>query len=58
MPDPHTMGLITGITLFVLIAIQVLTGAKIIKASFKVHKIVGYVILALAFMHGLGNILN
>ena len=58
MPDSHTMGLISGSTLFVLITIQVLTGAKLIKVSFKVHKIMGYVILGLAFMHGLGNIIN
>ena len=42
-----------GITMFILIALQILMGFKIIKINFKWHKRNGFLIIILAFIHGL-----
>lgn len=41
-----------GVALFILIVFQVLTGRRIIKLSFKWHRINGYTILVVAAIHG------
>lgn len=41
-----------GIMLFVMIVFQVLIGRRIIKISFKWHRILGYSVLVLAGIHG------
>ena len=41
-----------GVILLMLIVFQVLIGRRIIKIPFKWHKIMGYSILVLAFIHG------
>ncbi len=41
-----------GITLFLMIIFQVLTGSRILKVNFKYHRINGWLILSLAFLHG------
>jgi hypothetical protein len=45
-------GMFTGI----LIVIQVLIGTHILKVNFKYHRIGGFVILGLAFIHGLAGL--
>ncbi|MEW6516102.1 MAG: hypothetical protein AB1439_04270 [candidate division FCPU426 bacterium] len=47
----------SGITLFVLLALNILLGHRIIKADRKVHIILGWVILLLALMHGINGII-
>jgi hypothetical protein len=41
-----------GILLFLCILFQIAVAKKIIKIPFKWHRIMGYVILILAFVHG------
>ncbi|MEI6266673.1 MAG: hypothetical protein WCP14_02180 [bacterium] len=41
-----------GITVLILVTLQVLIGARIIKTGIKYHKTLGLTILALAFIHG------
>ena len=47
----------TGITLFFLIIFQILTARKILKIPFVWHRRVGYIMLILAFMHGVIGII-
>ena len=42
-----------GITMFILIVLQILMGLKIIKIKFKWHKRNGFLIITLALIHGL-----
>lgn len=42
----------SGILLFFLIIFQVLSGRGVIKVNFKYHRINGWLILSLAFIHG------
>lgn len=41
-----------GMFTFLLIVLQVLIGARIIKVDFRIHRVNGFVILALALLHG------
>jgi len=41
-----------GVTLFIIIVLQVLIGRRTIRLPFKWHRIIGYVILILAAIHG------
>jgi len=41
-----------GIVLFLLIIFQVAVAKRIIKVPFQWHRVMGYVILLLAFIHG------
>jgi predicted ferric reductase len=40
-----------GITLFILLSLQVMTGLKIIKAEYKVHKYLGIGIFLFVLVH-------
>ena len=42
-----------GMALFVLLAVQVLGGMRIIKMDLKLHRRLGLLILGLALLHGL-----
>jgi len=41
-----------GILLFILIIFQILVARKILPVPFKWHRVTGYVIVVLAFLHG------
>ncbi|MDP3998483.1 MAG: hypothetical protein Q8P89_02610 [bacterium] len=41
-----------GIALYLMLIFQVLTGSRILKVNFKYHRINGWLILTLAFLHG------
>ena len=41
-----------GILLFIIIVVQIAGAIKILPISFRWHRILGYVILALAILHG------
>lgn len=41
-----------GILLYLMLIFQVLTGSRILKVNFKYHRIMGWSILILAFLHG------
>ncbi|HET98517.1 MAG TPA: hypothetical protein ENN98_07510 [Desulfurivibrio alkaliphilus] len=45
--------LLLGITLFLLLIFQLMSGLRIIKASFATHKKVGMLVVILAMVHGL-----
>jgi len=40
-----------GITILILIIIQVLIGAKVLKVNFMIHRVNGFVILTFAVFH-------
>lgn len=42
-----------GVALGLLVIFQVMIGSRIIKVNFKVHRIMGYLILAGAVFHGI-----
>ena len=41
-----------GMALAVLVVLQVLVGARVLKLPFTVHRVNGFVILAIAIVHG------
>lgn len=45
-----------GIVLFLMLLFQVLIAKKVVPVPFKWHRVLGYVILASAFFHGLAGI--
>ncbi len=52
------MILALGICNFLLIFFQVATGLRWVKVPFTVHKKIGFILIALAFIHGLIAILT
>lgn len=40
-----------GVTILLLIVIQVLIGAKVLKVNFMIHRVNGFVILSFAILH-------
>ncbi len=50
--------LVSGIINFIMVLFQILSGFRIIKVKFKVHKITGIVLLITASSHGLYAILS
>jgi len=45
--------LILGIVNFVLILFQMLSGSRVIKVQFKIHKTFGIILFFTAFIHGI-----